>query len=334
MPVILLLILLLVNLAGNTQPALNDPNLKLWYNKPATIWEEALPLGNGNMGAMVFGGIKKERYQVNDNTLWSGYPEPGNNPQAAEYLPIVRKLIFEGNYDSATTVWRKHMQGPYSARYLPMGDLYLDFPVKDTIGTNYRRELDLNTAISTVTYKSNGVTYKRETFINYYWGVMQIRLTASKPASINTTVSLTSKLRYKTTPYENFLVLRGKAPSFVANRNYEPRQVVYEEEDGKGMNFIMSARVVNKGGALKTAQGDSSLQVTNANEVVIYLSVATGFEGFDKMPARSMKRLEEISRTHYAKLDYQGKDYNYLKKRHITDYQKLFNRVRLDLGVN
>src|SRR5882762_6838351 len=93
-----------------------DPNLKLWYNQPASAWEEALPLGNAKTGAMVFGGIVKERFQLNDNTLWSGAPNPGNTPDGPTILPQVRKQVFEGNYDSATALWRK-IQGPYSARY-------------------------------------------------------------------------------------------------------------------------------------------------------------------------------------------------------------------------
>ena len=99
--------------------------LKLWYNQPADAWEEALPLGNAKTGAMVFGGVATEHFQLNDNTLWSGYPNPGNNPNGPKILPQVRKQIFEGNYDSATTLWKK-MQGPYSARYLPLADLWIE----------------------------------------------------------------------------------------------------------------------------------------------------------------------------------------------------------------
>src|SRR5215211_4082168 len=112
----------------NAQRA-HDPNLNLWYNKPATAWEEALPLGNAKTGAMVFGGVVDERYQLNDNTLWSGFPESGNNPAGPEYLPEVRQQIFAGNWDSATTLWKK-MQGPYSARYLPLADLWIKNELK------------------------------------------------------------------------------------------------------------------------------------------------------------------------------------------------------------
>src|SRR5215213_3868210 len=115
-------------------------NLKLWYSQPAKAWEEALPLGNAKTGAMVFGGIVDERYQLNDNTLWSGSPNAGNNPEGPEYLPQVRTQIFAGNWDSATALWKK-MQGPYSARYLPMADLWLRNYLVDTTATFYYRDL-------------------------------------------------------------------------------------------------------------------------------------------------------------------------------------------------
>src|SRR6186713_2675321 len=177
----------------------SDPNLKLWYNKPASIWEEALPLGNAKTGAMVFGGIAKERFQLNDNTLWSGYPNPGNNPDAPKYLPLVRELVFAGNYDSAAAVWKKYMQGPYSARYLPLGDFWLNFNTTDTIADNYYRDLDLSNAITTVKYQLEGVSFKRETFISHPDKVMIIRITADRKGSINFSTTITSKLKYQTT---------------------------------------------------------------------------------------------------------------------------------------
>jgi alpha-L-fucosidase 2 len=107
---------------SSCQKSTDDPNLRLWYNKPASIWEEALPLGNGKTGAMVFGGVVTERYQLNDITLWSGYPEDENNPDGPEILEKTREAVFKGNYAKAADEWKK-IHGPYSARYLPMGDL-------------------------------------------------------------------------------------------------------------------------------------------------------------------------------------------------------------------
>ena len=154
------ILFLLIAQMSKAQVTTNDPNLKLWYNKPASIWEEALPLGNAKTGAMVFGGIAKERFQLNDNTLWSGYPNPGNNPDGPKYLPLVRELVFAGNYDSAAAVWKKNMQGPYSARYLPLADLWIQNQLSDTTPSSYYRDLDLNNAIATVKYTIKGITYQ------------------------------------------------------------------------------------------------------------------------------------------------------------------------------
>lgn len=134
----------LVNAALYAQQS-SDPALKLWYNKPANAWEEALPLGNGKTGAMVFGGVVTERLQLNDNTLWSGYPEAGNNPNGPKVLPQVRQAVFDGDYEKAAVLWKK-MQGPYSARYLPLADLWWQLQLEDTVPASYYRDLDLNNA--------------------------------------------------------------------------------------------------------------------------------------------------------------------------------------------
>src|SRR5687767_14816555 len=137
---------LIIMCAANAVSAqITDPDLKLWYNKPATVWEEALPLGNAKTGAMVFGGITRERYQLNDNTLWSGYPVPGNAENGPQILEEVRRQLFNKNWDSATVLWKK-MHGPYSARYLPLADLWIQHHLTDSVTQMYYRDLDLNNA--------------------------------------------------------------------------------------------------------------------------------------------------------------------------------------------
>jgi alpha-L-fucosidase 2 len=313
------------------QSAQDDPNLKLWYKQPAGIWEEALPLGNGKTGAMVFGGVKKERFQLNDNTLWSGYPDPGNNPDGPKYLPQVRQAVFDGDYEKAATLWKK-MQGPYSARYLPLGNLLLDFQLKDTTATSYYRDLNLNNAVATVKYQADGVTYRRETFISYPDRLMVLRITADKKQRINFSAQLSSKLKCSVSPLGNDqLLLKGKAPKFVANRDYEPQQVVYDENlNGEGMNFEIRVRIKTEGGTVKADQ--HSLSVTNADTVTLYLSEATSFNGFDKSPGLQGKDPSIEAKAHLEKA--LTKTYEQLKKAHITDYQQLFQRVELNLGVD
>jgi alpha-L-fucosidase 2 len=309
----------------------SDTSLKLWYDKPASIWEEALPLGNGRLGAMVFGGVAEERYQLNDNTLWSGYPDPGNNPNAPQYLPIVRQLIFNGNYDSAAAVWKKRMQGPYSARYLPLGDLHLQFTNADSVASNYYRDLDISNATASVKYQQGDVTYYRETFISHPARTMVIRLSASKKASLDLSIWLTSKLKYRTeiTASEQIL-LKGKAPKFVANRSSEPHQVIYDDWDGEGMNFAVLLKVVTKGGRRTTK--DKRLWIQDADEIVIYLSSGTSFSGFDKSPGKQGKDPVREAMNNFSKSS--KRDYASLRNEHIKDYQSLFNRVQLDLGSN
>ena len=326
---ILFILFPLIGHVSNAQIIIDDPNLKLWYNEPATIWEEALPLGNAKTGAMVFGGIVRERFQLNDNTLWSGYPNAGNNPDGPKYLPLVREQVFAGNYDSAAALWKKNMQGPYSARYLPLADLWIQNKLSDTVTSFYYRDLDLNNAIATVKYTINGVTYKRETFISHPDKIMVIRISADKKGAINFITSVTSKLKYQTTAVSNTeLLLKGKAPIFVANRDYEPKQVVYDEAEG--MNFEVYVKLVTEGGIIK--QKNNELVVTNANAVTIYLSEATSFNGFNKSPGKEGKdpSIEAKANLNNAL----KKSFAQLKAAHIKDYRLLFKRVELNLGVD
>ncbi len=308
-----------------------DPLLKLWYTKPAQAWEEALPLGNGKTGAMVFGKVKTERYQLNDNTLWSGYPDPGNNPNGPTILPQVRQAVFEGDYTKAAGLWKK-IQGPYSARYLPLGDLLLEFPYADTVGAGYYRSLDLSNAIAIVRYTTGGVQYQRESFTSFPDKVMVIRLTANKNKSISFTTALTSKLRYSTkAAANNRLVLTGKAPKFVANRESEPKQVEYDEDPkGEGMNFTIQVYIKTEGGAVQ--QTGNKLTVTGADAVTIYLAEATSFNGFNRSPGKEGKDPQVEAGANLKKAI--TSSWPQLKQRHVSDYQTLFNRVKLDLGTN
>ncbi|HKZ67851.1 MAG TPA: glycoside hydrolase family 95 protein, partial [Chitinophagaceae bacterium] len=313
----------------HAQPSKNDVDLRLRYSEPASAWEEALPLGNGKTGAMVFGGAIREQFQLNDNTLWSGYPEPGNNPSGIKYLPLVRQAVDDGNYAQAEKYWKK-MQGPYSARYLHMGNLFLDLSLKDTTITNYARSLDLNTAVASANYKIRGTVFNREAFISHPDKVMVVRLTASKKKSISLNAWLNSKLKHTSAPVSNDeLILKGQAPMHVANRESEPLQIVYDKrENGEGMKFQIHVKIKIEGGSI--SKTDSSLQVLNADAVTIYLAEETSFNGFNKSPG-----LEGKDPAKGASVNLQAalkKTYAQLKVSHVADYQRLFHRVTLDLG--
>lgn len=311
--------------SGNAQKNISRP-LKLWYDKPAGVWEEALPLGNGKMGAMVFGNVQRERLQLNESTLWSGYPDPGNNPYGPGLLPQVRKAMFEGDYQQATSLWSK-MQGPYSARYLPMGDLFLAFDHNNTNFTNYYRELDLTSAVSLVKYTVNGINYTRQTYMSYPDQVLVMKIKASKVNSISFRAGLTSKLKYTIARADQHqLILNGKAPKYVAARDYDPQQVVYDEKEG--MNFQIRLKVVNVGGTVKSTSSD--LQVSKATEIVIYLTGATSFNGFNKSAGLAGKDPSVQTTLNMNKAIKKGNSQIYTD--HVSDYQNLFNRVKFELG--
>ena len=188
--------------------------LSLWYRRPAGGWLEALPLGNGQMGAMVFGSVLSERIQLNNDTLWSGGPKDCDNPAARRVLPEIRRLIAEGKYPEAHELGKK-MMGPYTQTYLPMADLRLEFGRAGATAPvqihDYRRTLDLDHGVARVSYGLDGAVYHRELFISHPDQVLVVRLTSSRPGSLTFTARLSSSLHFRTLAKENVLILRGKA---------------------------------------------------------------------------------------------------------------------------
>lgn len=284
---------------------------KLWYNAPATVWEEALPIGNGRIGAMVYGNPLQEVYQLNEESIWSGYPQNWNNPKAANALPQVREAVDRGDYAKASELWKANAQGPYTARYLPMANLMLDQLTRGE-ARNLYRELNISNALSTVTYEADGVKYRRTSFISYPDQVMVIKIAADRPQAVSLHIRLNSLLRYTVqTKGEKTLILNGKAPAYVANRDYDPHQVVYD--DKRGTQFKVQVELLPDGGHCEA--NDSALTVRNANEVVLLLSAVTDF-GNKKMTLKKCKR-----------------PYQELLQRHTDDHQQLFNRLQLSLGT-
>lgn len=284
---------------------------KLWYNAPATVWEEALPIGNGRIGAMVYGNPLQEVYQLNEESIWSGYPQDWNNPKAANALPQVREAVDRGDYAKASELWKANAQGPYTARYLPMANLMLDQLTRGE-ARNLYRELNISNALSTVTYEADGVKYRRTSFISYPDQVMVIKIAADRPQAVSLHIRLNSLLRYTVqTKGEKTLILNDKAPAYVANRDYDPHQVVYD--DKRGTQFKVQVELLPDGGHCEA--NDSALTVRNANEVVLLLSAVTDF-GNKKMTLKKCKR-----------------PYQELLQRHTDDHQQLFNRLQLSLGT-
>lgn len=287
----------------NDAPPPAEPQT-LWYRAPATKWEtEALPVGNGRLAAMVFGGVTSERIQFNEETVWDGVPTNYNNPEALEALPKVRQLLFEGKNEEATHLAGKKMMGNPSRikSYQTLGDLLFDFPSTDKVAA-YRRELDFTTAICRVQYTVNEVEHSREVFVSAPDQAIVIQLTASQPGSINFSARLDRDHATTESASKNRLVLRGKL-----GLDYEAQLV---------------PRV--KGG--KVSCSDGELVVSNANEATLLLVGATSYNNAQDLSGDATARCEETLSA------IEDKTYEQIRAAHVADYQQLFNRVELELG--
>lgn len=306
-------------------------NNKLWYKQPAKLWTEALPVGNGRLGAMVFGGVEDELIQLNEATLWSGGPVKKNvNPSAFENLAPIRKALFDGDYKQASTLTR-NMQGAYSESYLPLGDLKIKQDFKGARPDVYYRDLDIGNAVATTSYTVNGVTYKREVFSSAADQVIIVRFTSSKPGTLNIKINASSQLRAQSEVLSgDVLALRGKAPSHVEPSYLEdkPNPVVYDDGDKcHGMPFEILTKAVSKDG--KVTADTSGIRVSNASSFILYVSAATGFKGYDQCPDGDARQLALSYLDKALKKTYEG-----LLQAHVADYQHYFNRVALTLNNN
>jgi alpha-L-fucosidase 2 len=313
--------------------AQENNNTKLWYNKPANHWVEALPIGNGRIGAMVFGGVEKELLQLNESTLWSGGPVKTKvNTASVDYLPQVRKaLLEEQDYQKANELTKK-MQGLYTESYMPMGDIALTQDFKGAKPTAYYRDLDIANATATTRFTINGIEYKREIFTSAPDNVLLVRMTASKPGQLNFKVSASSQLKYSMEASQSKeLILKGKAPAHVNPSYYNPKDqqpIIYEDPAGcNGPRFQFRMKAVNKGG--QVTADTSGIEIKGATEVLLYVSAATSFNGFDKCPDKEGKDEHALAKSFLDKA--LKKAYPALLKAHTTDYQTYYNRMVLDI---
>ncbi|GGA42949.1 glycoside hydrolase family 95 protein [Paenibacillus physcomitrellae] len=301
--------------------------MKLFYDKPARVWTEALPLGNGRLGAMLYGGVEEERLMLNEDTLWSGYPKDGNNPHAAKHLAEMRALVQQGRYTEADQLGKK-MMGRYTQSYLPLGGVTLRFEHGDTC-SGYKRELDLAEGQAAVEYGIGRTKYKREMIASASHQVIAVRLTASVPGTLGFQVTADSPLRSRTVEEEGQLVLRGTAPEYVAPNYYNPDlPVMYgTAEEHRGMSFEARMTVTDTDGVLET--DDGGIRVTGASRATLLITAATSFAGFDQMPQDNIRPFREAASRLAAasKLSYEE-----LLQAHAADYSRLFRRVEFCLG--
>ncbi len=303
--------------------------LRMWYARPAVEWVEALPIGNGRLGAMVFGGVQSERLQLNEDTLWSGGPSDWDNPDALEVLPEVRKLIFAGDYIGADALC-KRMQGPYNQSYQPLGDLHLHLAGAGD-PQEYARELDLRTAIATTRYRLGDVTYTREAFASAPDQVIVIRLTGDRPGSVGVVATLDSPHPHAAAAHgAGGLRLTGKAPWYVApNYHVVDQPLVYEDEHGEAMRFEVRLEAVADGGTVTAS--DDGLRIEGADAVTLLLAAGTSFNGFEHSPGLHGRDPAEHVQGHLAAA--LQRSYDNLRGAHLADHERLFDRVALDLGI-
>lgn len=305
-------------------------DMRLWYKSAAQKWVEALPVGNGRLGAMVFGGVGRERLALNEDTLWSGEPTDWNNEFAFESLEYVRRAVFRGKYREADQLTQR-MQGPFNQSFLPLGDLYIDFEAAGE-ATEYTRELDLETAVAKVRYRIGDAVFTREVIASYPDDVIAVRLECDKPGKLNFAVSMQSQLRFSArTEGADTIVISGRAP-----KNVEPsylgnveNPVVYDDgPNPMGMRFEARAKVIAEGG--KVGADAHGVHVKGADAATILISMATSFNGFDKSPSREGKDESAAAKKPLEKAG--KKSFAAIRSDHVKDYRELFGRVKLNLG--
>lgn len=304
---------------------------KLWYNQPASRWEEALPVGNGRLGGMVFGGDRSERIALNEDTLWSGFPRDPHNYDALRHLQRARELIFAGEYREAEQLIEAKMLGRRTESYQPLGNLKLEHMGIEAT-TDYYRELDLDTGIATVTYHADGTQFTRKVFISAVDQVLVVHLTAEGQKTIHLGAALHSPLLHSVGGNDegDGLVMRGQAPSHIAD-NYKgdhPQSILYEE--GLGLSYEVHLRVLQCGGTV-IVRTDGQLEVSGASSVTLLLAAATDFAGYGIMPGAGsgISMAEKCNSPLETSL---GQGYELLLHNHIEDHRKLFRRVELQLG--
>lgn len=299
----------------------------LWYRKPAKVWEEALPLGNGRLGAMIFGGVADERLQLNENTLWDGYPLDPNNPEGLKALPEVQRLLFENKNNEAVKLAGQTMMGiPKGVKsYQSLGELWFDSP--HLKAENYVRSLDLSSAIASTKYTSEGVNYTREYFASAPDNVIVLRITADKGKKIdlNLTLRREKDATCKSIPSDPAsLLLSGR----VATRD--------KDRNPRGVRFAAQVKAVAENGTVKVVNDAFShydvLTVKGADALTLYITGATDYPGMKNLAegitAYSENPEKKCAETIAGAL---RKSYNQLKSEHIADHQQYFNRVELNL---
>ena len=338
-------------------------DMMLWYKQPANVWLDAMPLGNGHIGAMVFGGTQNERIALNESSFWSGRPHDYDDPDAGKYYDEIKKLVFDRKFKEAEQLVNEHFYGKPAAQqaFQPLGNLNLTFTNVDPEQVkDYRRDLDMETGITTVKYKSGDVEYTRELFVSYPDRVLVMKISADKPGSLSfetqfdtpptfgpryimvdassssaevsgnataqvggTVITSTGSERKKISTQSGNLRLSNQWKGPLPEENWLIAKV-----EGPGLKYQMDLRLLPEGGTIKTNIVDkkTKVQVENADSTVLILAAATSYVKYDDISAdpkeRTQKTMDAVD----------GKDYETLRSRHIEDFNGLMGRVHVKVG--
>ena len=318
--------LLALSFCASCFPSGNTSNLRLWYDHPAQEWVEALPLGNGRLGAMVYGGAEHDEIQLNEETVWGGGPHNNLNPEAKEHLDEIRALLFAGKNDEAQELAGRYILSltSHGMPYQTIGSLLMDYQLPDTV-SNYVRELSLDDAVATTSFVSDGITFRREAFTSFTDDAVIVRLTATKRRSISFSAHFDTPMNGAAAAVEadgRTLTLRGHG---------------YDHEGvPAAVTFTTAARFLPVGGKLTTAD-DGTITVTGADEVTIVISTGTNFVNYRDVTADTdsicFKRIEYLTPLN-VRAGISSTSYKRLLTAHKSRYHRYFYRVSLDLGIS
>ena len=302
----------------------NSRDMVLWYRQPASAWLQAMPLGNGMIGAMVFGGIEQERIALNESSFWSGRPHNYDNPEAFKYFPQIRDLVFADKFQEAEKMANEHFWGIPKAQeaYQPIGDLLLSFGTAAI--SDYRRELDMETGVAKVTYRQDDALITRQTFISWPDRVLVTRISADKPGRVSVGVKLNGTYAETNVATSGSIIMdgtwKGPFPARATGMDGLIARTV-----GNGLRFETALSLRREGGRAETS--GASLAITNADSVTLVVAIATSFVNYHDIggdpAARCKKVLDAVA----------DKDFATLFRRHVEDFHGLMGRVHLDLGA-
>ncbi len=295
---------------------------KLWYDQPAKKWLKALPVGNSHLGAMVYGGVKEEEIQLNEETFWSGSPHNNNSPEAREHLQEVRDLTLMGREEEAHQLLDKYFfRGPHGMRFLPLGSLKLKFDYdSDAEPVNYRRELNLGNALNTTTYEVDGVKYVRTVFASQADNVIIIRLEASKKGELEFDMSFDSQLNAQVFSVFEHEGINGRVNELAA-------VVDGVEQEGIKAGLKAECRILVESDG-KIAHKATSIAVDDATTATLYITAATNYVNYHDISGNPVKKNNQTLAA------VKGKAYKQLLKEHLKKYQEQYNRVSLELSGN